>query len=184
MTNAPTLHSMQVAHVKVKWFHTNPRSRTSLLTTLHPPSQVNRGAKLQDVGSLEPGRQHQLSQDPVPTPQSILDGSYSAALATNEAHRDVVTYIPRVPEYCGKPSLQSIIFTVNGRPGPYLKDVIKGRVILDGAYDTVFREFSWKQTNLTIDVSSSFPIPSNHLLRNTFPTVARGDDEHGTHPMW
>ena len=40
MTNAPTLHSMQVAHVKVKRFHTNPRSRTSLLTTLHPPPRL------------------------------------------------------------------------------------------------------------------------------------------------
>ncbi|KIM49788.1 hypothetical protein M413DRAFT_438920 [Hebeloma cylindrosporum] len=129
VTNAPTTsHSMPMPHVK-----------------------VNRGVRLQDVGSLEPGTQHQLSQDPVPTPQSILDGSYSAALAFSEANRDVVTYIPRAPEYCGKPTLPSIIFTVNGRPGPYLKDVIKGRVMLDGAYDTVFREFSWKQTSLTID---------------------------------
>jgi len=100
----------------------------------------------------------------VPTPQSILDGSYSASLATSEANRDVVTYVPRSPEYSGGPSLPSIIFTVNGRPGPYLKDVIKGRVTLDGAYDTVFREYSWKQTNFTIDVSFSFPIHFNSFL--------------------
>ena len=120
----------------------------------HDSAKGTQGIKLQDVGSLQAGARHQLSRDPIPTPQSILDGSYQAALQSNE--RDVVTYVPRLPQHSGAPSLPSIVFCVNGKPGPYLNDITKKRVILDGAYDLVLKDRVWKQTSLTIDVRRVF----------------------------
>ncbi|CAA7260972.1 unnamed protein product [Cyclocybe aegerita] len=127
-------------------------------------SQERRGsASLAVVGNFTPGMQHQLSSNPLPTPQSILDGTFEAAVAYADTNRDVVTYVPRRPEYSGEPSLPSIIFSVHGRPGPFIGDIIDGKVVLDGAYDLVFRDKLWKQTSLTVDwpgvTSSSGYIP-------------------------
>ncbi|KAJ3495211.1 hypothetical protein NLJ89_g10664 [Agrocybe chaxingu] len=129
-----------------------------------PYSQERRGsASLAVVGKLTPGMQHQLSSNPLPTPQSILDGTFEAAVAYADTNRDVVTYVPRRPEYSGEPSLPSIIFSVHGRPGPSIGDIIDDKVMLDGPYDLVFRDKLWKQTSLTVDwpgvTSSSGYIP-------------------------
>ena len=81
-----------------------------------------------------------------------MDGTYYQAL--NQPHdQDVVIYLPRRPEWSGKPSVPSILFSVKGKPGPYLRDICRGRVEIDGAYDTVFSHFGFKQTNIRIDVS-------------------------------
>ena len=107
----------------------------------------HQGVKPQDVGVLQPGKQYQLSPDPMPTPQSILDGSYL------HHHRDVVVIVPRLPKHRGSPSLSSIVFSVDGKPGPYVSDLVHDRVAVDNASDMVFRDRIWKQTSLTIDVS-------------------------------
>jgi len=149
----------------------------------HHSAKGTQGIKLQDVGSLQAGARHQLSHDPIPTPQSILDGSYQAALQSNEC--DVVTYVPRLPQHSGAPSLPSIVFCVNGKPGPYLNDITKKCVILDGAYDLVLKDRVWKQTSLTIDVRRFFffrsPVKNS---KYSFPClVARSQSQLGIHPM-
>jgi len=112
------------------------------------PSGSNwRGKRIDEIGSLAPGAKHQLSDDPLPTAQSILDGSYSA-LANQ---KDIVLYVPRVPEHIGSPSLPSIVFSVNGTPGPYLKDILKQRVTLDNGTDTIFKDLAWKKTGIMVD---------------------------------
>ncbi|KDR82121.1 hypothetical protein GALMADRAFT_222002 [Galerina marginata CBS 339.88] len=115
-----------------------------------PSKGYRTGAKLQHVGYLKPGKQHRLSQDPVPTAQSMLDGSYAIAVE-NMGEPDIVVYVPRSPEYCGQPSLASVVFTVHGKPGPYLSDLIKGRVTVDAPSDELFKPMGWHRTSLTID---------------------------------
>lgn len=109
------------------------------------------GIKLRDVGTLETGKEYQLSQDPIPTPQSILDGSYLAALERSKQCPDVVIIVPRLPKHCGAPSLPSITFSVTGRTGPYVSDLALDNVVVDSPADLVFQERVWKQTSLTID---------------------------------
>lgn len=104
----------------------------------------------EDWGILAPNSTHRLSCDVLPTPQSILDGTYYQAL--NQPHdQDVVIYLPRRPEWSGKPSVPSILFSVKGKPGPYLRDICRGRVEIDGAYDAVFSHYGFKKTNIRID---------------------------------
>ena len=108
--------------------------------------------KAKDVGTLQPGKQYQLSHDPIPTPQSILDGSYATAIENLHKHRDVVIIVPRLSKYCGSPSLPSITFSVNGQLGPRVLDLVQDRVVVDQAFDLIFWDRLWKQTSLTIDV--------------------------------
>jgi len=65
---------------------------------------------------------------------------------------DTVFYVPRLPEHIGNPSLPPIVFSVNGKPGPYLKDILKQRVTLDNGAETIFKDFAWKQTKIMVDV--------------------------------
>lgn len=87
-----------------------------------------------------------------PTPLSVLNGSFSRALQPSQQKPDVVVIFPRRPEFHGIPSFQSVTFSVNGKIGPYLKDVIKGRVEVDGAGDEIFEGRGWRTTNWMIDV--------------------------------
>jgi hypothetical protein len=114
--------------------------------------QHDSGIKLRDVGTLQPGTQYQLSQHLIPTPQSILDGTYLAALEGSQQRPDNVLVVPRLPKHCGAPSLPSIIFSVNGRAGPYISDLVVDDAAVDDPSDLVFRDRVWKQTSLTIDV--------------------------------
>lgn len=119
--------------------------------------QADTGIKLRDVGTLQPGNEFQLSQDLIPTPQSILDGSYGVALERSQRCPDVVVVVPRLPRFCGTPSLPSIIFSVNGQAGPYISDLVFNKVAVDNPSDPVFQERVWKQTSLTIDVGHFIP---------------------------
>jgi hypothetical protein len=110
------------------------------------------GIKLADVGTLQPDKEYRLSQHPIPTPQTILDGSYLAAVERSQQCPDVVVVVPRLPKHCGAPSLPSIIFSVNGRAGPYISDLVLDNVVVDNPSDLVFQDRVWKQTSLTIDV--------------------------------
>ncbi|KAF8162691.1 hypothetical protein B0H34DRAFT_692587 [Crassisporium funariophilum] len=81
----------------------------------------------------------------------MLDGSYLALVAKNNEERDIVLYVPRLPEHCGPASLPSVVFSVAGTPGPYLKELIRGKVTLDGAHDTIFEEHGWRRASLIVD---------------------------------
>lgn len=122
----------------------------------------------EDWGLLAPNTTHRLSCDVLPTPQSILDGTYHKAL--DQLHdQDVVVYLPRRPEWSGKPSVPSILFSVKGKPGPYLRDICRGRVEIDGAYDAVFSHYGFKQTNIRIDW------PGVELDAETIPCFMQGE---------
>ena len=118
--------------------------------------QLDSGIKLSDVGNLQTGKEYRLSQHPIPTPQSILDGSYLAALERSQLCPDVIVIVPRLPKHCGVPSLPSVVFSMNGRAGPYISDLIVNAVV-DNAADLVFQDRIWKQTSLTIDVGHDNP---------------------------
>jgi hypothetical protein len=123
------------------------------LYCIHEFIQPDSGVKFRDVGILQPGKEYQLSQDPIPTPQSILDGSYLAALERSRDCPDVIVVVPRLPKHCGAPSLPSIIFSVDGRAGPCVSDLLLDNAVVDHPSDLVFRDRVWKQTSLTINVS-------------------------------
>ncbi|EAU80747.2 hypothetical protein CC1G_04857 [Coprinopsis cinerea okayama7 len=103
----------------------------------------------QDWGLLAPGQIHTLSVPVHPTPQSILDGSYQRMNVNNR--EDVVTLLPRRPEFLGPPSVPSILFSVNGRPGPYIRDILREEVEVDSPFDQVFYSRGWRQTWIMID---------------------------------
>lgn len=70
-------------------------------------------------------------------------------------------YFPRRAQFCGNPSFAPILFSVDGVPGPYLSDIVKGRVVIDAANDAVFEWHGWKATPWTLDVRSQ---PLQRLL--------------------
>ncbi|KAJ6567099.1 hypothetical protein B0H19DRAFT_1139442 [Mycena capillaripes] len=80
---------------------------------------------------------------PPPTPAAILSGTYHAT-------EEYVEYFPRRPEFCGRPCM-SIPFKVHGHPAPYLKDILKDRVLLDGAHDTVMADNGWSRTRWMLE---------------------------------
>ncbi|TFK24637.1 hypothetical protein FA15DRAFT_409038 [Coprinopsis marcescibilis] len=98
---------------------------------------------------LAAGEVHQLSVDMAPTPESVMDGSFQRALAHSD-QKDIVIYVPRRPEYSGEPTI-SLELSVDGKPGPYIRDVAKGTVVVDGARDRVFYDMGWKQTWVMVD---------------------------------
>ena len=101
----------------------------------------------------------------MPTPQSILDGSYL------HHRRDIVVIVPRLPKHCGAPSLPSIVFSVDGKLGPCVSDLVYDRVTVDNASDFVFQDRFWKQTSLTVDVSLFFSLV---LSSDKIPTSGLG----------
>jgi len=107
-----------------------------------------------DIGNLKPGYRQELFYNLLPTPQSIIDGTYTEALKEFRCYRDVVLIVPRLPKYLDEPSLPSITFSHDGRPGPYITDLVQAKVKLDQASDSVFLDQGWRQMSLTIDVSS------------------------------
>ncbi|KAF6758347.1 hypothetical protein DFP72DRAFT_1065040 [Ephemerocybe angulata] len=102
---------------------------------------------LPDFSALTPGWVHQLNADATPSPQSIIDGTFEQA----NAQRDMVIYVLRRPEHSGPPSIEPILLAVNGKPGPYIKDIVKRNVVLDGADDKILEERVWRQTWWMID---------------------------------
>ncbi|KAJ6500817.1 hypothetical protein C8R45DRAFT_820333 [Mycena sanguinolenta] len=79
---------------------------------------------------------------PPATPSAILRGHI--------AEPGCVEFFPRRPEFCGRPSL-SVPFSVHGHPAPYLKDILKDRVLLDGAYDAVMADEGWSRTKWLLE---------------------------------
>ncbi|KAJ7221470.1 hypothetical protein GGX14DRAFT_669845, partial [Mycena pura] len=80
-----------------------------------------------------------------PTPAAILSGAYRGVDAEER-----IEYFPRRPAFCGRPCL-SIAFTVGGHPAPYLKDIVKNRVLLDGAHDAVMADQGWSRTRWLLE---------------------------------
>ncbi|KAF8209304.1 hypothetical protein K438DRAFT_1960301 [Mycena galopus ATCC 62051] len=80
---------------------------------------------------------------PPPTPAAILSGAY-------RAEAECIEYFPRRPEFCGRPSM-SISFLVHGHPAPYLKDILKDRVLLDGAHDAIMADNGWSRTRWVLE---------------------------------
>ena len=70
--------------------------------------------------------------------------------------KEIVLYVPRLPEYSRDPSLPTIVFSVNGIPGPYLDDLLKRRVTLDKGAEMVFKHHGWKRTEIIVDVPHFF----------------------------
>jgi hypothetical protein len=46
----------------------------------------------------------------------------------------------------------SVSFSVQGHPAPYLKDILKDRVLLDGANEAVMAENGWSRTRWVLEV--------------------------------
>ncbi|KAF8891103.1 hypothetical protein CPB84DRAFT_1748964 [Gymnopilus junonius] len=72
-----------------------------------------------------------------------------------EISRDAiaVTTVPRLPEFSSKDLFHVIKFSVNGMPGPYIHELARGTIRIDGANDRVFEAFGWK----TIKFQISWP---------------------------
>ncbi|KAK7036008.1 hypothetical protein R3P38DRAFT_2910161 [Favolaschia claudopus] len=85
---------------------------------------------------------YRLPQPP-PTPSAILNGAYVGA-------EECIEYFPRRPQYCGQPCL-SISFSVHGHPAPYLKDILKDRVLLDSAHDPIMTDQGWSRTRWILE---------------------------------
>ncbi|KAJ7184595.1 hypothetical protein C8R46DRAFT_1026477 [Mycena filopes] len=77
-----------------------------------------------------------------PTPAEILNNTYPA--------HEPIENLPRRAQFHGRPG-RSIAFTVRGQPAPYLKDVLKGRVVLDGATELVMADTDWVYTLWVLD---------------------------------
>ncbi|KAF8990820.1 hypothetical protein BDQ17DRAFT_1218723, partial [Cyathus striatus] len=99
---------------------------------------------LKKVAYFAPGCTHNLS--PIPTPSSTLEETYIQA-----CQPDFVTFLPRRPEYSVTPSCPSITFSEDGRPGPSIRDLVKGNVYLDNADDAVFEPYGWRRTRFFAD---------------------------------
>ncbi|KAF8888251.1 hypothetical protein BD779DRAFT_1524371 [Infundibulicybe gibba] len=82
----------------------------------------------------------------VQSPQARRSGR-TPDLATLLPGRMMVIF-PRRREYCGPPSFPSITFSAQGKPGLYLRDLLKNKYdySLDGARDPVFEHHAWKIT--------------------------------------
>lgn len=98
---------------------------------------------------LVPGEVHNLAIEVAPTPESILDGTFSRFQA---AGKDPVLYLPRDKAYQGEPSIPSILFSTDGKPGPSIKELLH-MVPVDDAGDTPFAVHGWRKTYVAIDVS-------------------------------
>ncbi|PPR05138.1 hypothetical protein CVT26_012224 [Gymnopilus dilepis] len=141
--------------------------------------------KLRDIGILAPGQLHRLPLPPqkspsapiIPTPQSILDGSYAASVElakkrATDSNVDTITviYAPRTLKYTGEPTM-SIVFSYDGgRPGPTLFDLLKRKVVVDHGEDKPFKETSWIRTSVTLDVSIPVLLPKcekAHVMSDT-----------------
>ncbi len=101
-------------------------------------------------------------QAPSYTPQEILDGryTYTPPPTTSDALAEMnsrLEYVPRSPRYAGyiSQSHPPIQFSVGGRPGPFLEDILRNKITLDGAQDDIFGG-AWRQTKWTFDVCLTF----------------------------
>ncbi|KAF8957748.1 hypothetical protein BDZ97DRAFT_1941030 [Flammula alnicola] len=116
---------------------------------------------------LTPGQAHVLVPNTalMNLPASVTLSDFELAAVK----KDVVVYVPRLPEYSGKDHLASITFSVQGMPGPYLKQLAKDRVTMNGADDDVFSHFGWKTTKFQFDWPGlSFPPNGKPLTRRDF----------------
>ncbi|KAG7453196.1 uncharacterized protein BT62DRAFT_999241 [Guyanagaster necrorhizus] len=84
-----------------------------------------------------------------PTPQSNTDGEQHAPVS----YATYFEYVPRTPRYNRDSPCISIRFSVNGNVGPYLEDVLRGQVTIDGAYKPAFEDSAsgWSRTKWMLD---------------------------------
>ncbi|KAF8891092.1 hypothetical protein CPB84DRAFT_1683411 [Gymnopilus junonius] len=64
-----------------------------------------------------------------------------------------VMTVPRLPEFSSKDLFHVIKFSVKGMPGPYIHELARDTVRVDGANDRVFEVFGWKTIKFQISVS-------------------------------
>ncbi|KAF9005317.1 hypothetical protein BDZ89DRAFT_1236207 [Hymenopellis radicata] len=102
-------------------------------------------------------------QAPSYTPQEILGGTYNyTPPPTTSVAPDInsrLEYVPRSPRYAGyiSQSHPPIKFSVGGRPGPFLEDILRNKITLDGAQDDIFGG-AWRQTKWTFDWPGLAPL--------------------------
>ncbi|KAJ7500383.1 hypothetical protein B0H11DRAFT_1995141 [Mycena galericulata] len=133
----------QTPYLHVQQETARPQRRET--ARLQPREQLREQAQRLDACVFVPG----LFRFPVPppTPAAILNGGYCP-------EQECIEYFPRRPEFCGRPSL-SIAFAVHGHPAPYLKDILKERVVLDRAHEAVMAEQGWSRTRWVLEVRLS-----------------------------
>ncbi|KAJ7709513.1 hypothetical protein B0H17DRAFT_1190716 [Mycena rosella] len=120
--------------------HSNSQNSQYLAVQQRPPEQAQRRDASVDTCIFAPGL-HRLSAPP-PTPAALLSGAYAPARA--------IECFPRRAAFCGRPSL-SIAFAVHTQPAPYLAELLRGRVRLDGAHDAVMRAHGWSRTRWVLE---------------------------------
>ncbi|KAL1742217.1 hypothetical protein HDZ31DRAFT_66191 [Schizophyllum fasciatum] len=99
------------------------------------------------------GHGARASLSPNPSPRSVVPSSTPPLV--------IDVPLPRRPRF-QVPPCKTIFFTSNGAP-PRVKDIAKGRVVLDGAEDPVFADFRWVQTQIEIDIPRL--LNKRHTLR-------------------
>ncbi|KAF9032952.1 hypothetical protein BJ165DRAFT_1598918 [Panaeolus papilionaceus] len=91
------------------------------------------------------------------SPRDIIEGTWQNNV---QQQPDRVVIVPRIAEHTGKPSLPTISFSVNGNPGPYLKDLMQNAVLIDNPEVLVLITEScshWKQTVVRSDWAGNNP---------------------------
>ncbi|KAJ7084876.1 hypothetical protein B0H15DRAFT_384474 [Mycena belliarum] len=110
-----------------------------LFSVRSPPPASPRQRRSPSASLFSPGLHH-IPVTP-PTPAELLSGAYAPA---------ALEYFPRRAVFHGRPSL-SIVFRVHRQPAPYLSDILRDRVRLDGAEAAVMRAQGWSRTRWLLD---------------------------------
>ncbi|KAL0061470.1 hypothetical protein AAF712_011693 [Marasmius tenuissimus] len=95
------------------------------------------------------------------TPQAVLSGVVpSYAKSESVQHLRKVEYLARRPEHRGRPLTEApVCFSVNGIPGPYLSQLVRGEVAVDRPNDTIFTHLGWSRTSLAFDFPGFRTLP-------------------------
>lgn len=102
---------------------------------------------------MAPNVVHTVTYRRLLTPEMVLKGQKAEIYQTSFA------VLSRFPQHSGAPSssIPTVTFSVEGMPGPLIKDLIhddpKKRLVVDLPKDCPFRDLGWKVTNVVVDVS-------------------------------
>ncbi|KAK1236427.1 hypothetical protein PQX77_000308 [Marasmius sp. AFHP31] len=154
--------------VSLQQIHGNPGLHTQAGGS-HTTSHRRQSSSITNPALLAPGAVHQLpgffsqqhGQQYHYTPEAVLTGAIpSYAKSEFTQHLRKVEYLARRPEHCGRPFTEApICFSVNGVPGPYLSQLVRGEVVVDRPNDPIFAHLGWSRTSLAFDFPGLRTLP-------------------------